>query len=810
MSKYLLILGLLLGVSVSNGQATTWWFSNCATGGSGTQADPFCLKPTGADRNLSVMWLFNGTAPEAATGDSIFLCCGGTGGCQDARSSCTYHVDCTTTAPYSEGGSVWFMPNKDGPITIQGWDDDVTISGDRNGNGVADNGSEGPSTCVVGQDVSSALWASFSTSASRRNYTWSNINFDKWSRNFFGDDNFGGIGWAFQNVTIDEIGGAAWGVTTGIGSIAACDYRVIDGPPFGFYLWGGGSGTNTQNVFLLNVTLKRVCGFGLRDILGGHGTNGTVKILNSTFEDMSQVANVWGSWSWATNQGQHFTFQGNQVKGFGSGLALENQNKGAQIIGNTFTCPEAYNENVSPFAHECRLPITINQGDYAGQRNGANADHRIEQNIIYGMRAAGDSASLNGWMRDGIVYRDSCRVNSECTGVGTPWCCCLSAGNGTCNSSSSGTSCSTGTGIDDYRYGCGGGAYLDAIVNNVIYSIARNESDSAPGFNAIDITRNSSIYVENNTIYGAKESGISLTSGVSTGDSASDLTTGSAIQTTFALDNNIVSSSGGAEVSVAANTTAQLRNDNLYDGTGNILAISGGASYTCADIATINTLGNNCAGVDPSCNVCSAPSYKNVSGTKDTWDFHIPVTGPDYNVSNFGPPVDYELQPRPFDPTNISLTPYDRGADELRSPLLAISLPVTHVSSGGNICDASNGDTVTIDLNYSNSIGADTAHNAILHINSVGTVGNHLTYASTTCVASAASTGSGVDFTLGTFQAGQGESCTVTFSCVHTAGGANGNTIFGYFQADEVPVSAGAGSTGDPLTTFFPPVVVQQ
>jgi hypothetical protein len=64
MRRFLLCLAFLLLATPAS--ATLWYFSDCATGGTGTIGDPFCVDPDSDGINESMEVLFDGAGSEAA------------------------------------------------------------------------------------------------------------------------------------------------------------------------------------------------------------------------------------------------------------------------------------------------------------------------------------------------------------------------------------------------------------------------------------------------------------------------------------------------------------------------------------------------------------------------------------------------------------------------------------------------------------------------------------------------------------------------------------------------------------------------
>lgn len=800
MLKKLILIGLL-SLAASPLEAVTWYFSDCATGGDGSVTNPFCLQPpnsatTNYSTKVSIDTLFDTTATtggcytppctnglqEAKAGDVIQLCCGGADGCGDATTTCTYTVGTTSSA--HEG--IWWTPDLNpGNIQLMPYPGDiVTISGDTDGDGVGEQpGDVGTIAYIQGQHF----------------YTITSITFDRFTENgfYFDASNYGAPtegDWAFDRVFIDEIGKDAWGDTDGLGNTpsvegtanacdgindpACCPSRggsgcsgcTIDGSTGGYAMYMGGI---NKPISFQNGGISRTCGFAIRDI-SSFGSNHEVLFRNNTFTNNTIIGNVWGSYDWQNLRGQTFKFIDNYVEGWADGLVLENQNRGVIIDHNTFNCSGTYHMMTHEYEREeCWPPIEINGGDFGNDRNGGNAGHQITRNTIYGARKSGDSAALAGWLWGGVSWNDGCRKNSHCTAANTPWCCCLGDGTGVCNSTTAGGTCDSGS--PSMKYGCNPDVqYGSLIENNIIYSTQSQIGGVDVSRAGIGINTNNPVAIVNNTVVGNENSALYLNDGA-----ASVLG-----ETQHPVSGNIFGYASGTEVFLATATVESgLTNNHIYAPSGNIFQRSGSSALACASIDTINALDSN------SGNVCASPPvFVSQSGTNyPTWDPHLLGTdSTNYNALASGPAYDVDIQSRPFDSSGVSLTPYDRGADEVRPPDFQIPVFTVTSTSGDAVCDVSNGEEITLNISYSNNItGGGTGHNVVLWVTTIGTVANHLSYSSSTCP----NPGGNGDFDLGDLGPGENGNCDVVYTCVHSGGGEqNTNTIYAYMLSDEVPV----------------------
>lgn len=752
LKKLVLTLGLLLIASPLG--AVNWYFSDCATGGSGTESDPFCLQPpnsssTNYSTKVSIDSLFDTTATtggcytppctnglqEAQAGDNIYLCCGGTDGCGDETTSCTHNVGISSS---TKDGTWWTPDLNPGNISLRSYPGDrVTISGDTDADGIGEQpGDVGTIAFVSGQHF----------------YSISDITFKEFTENGFYIEAPGGSptegDWGFDRVFLDQIGKDGWGDTDGLGNNPGC---TIDGSTGGYaiYLWG-----ISKPIVFQNGGFSRVCGMVIRDIVS-YSTNHEVLFRNNLFTNNTIIANVWDTYDWQNLRGQTFKFIDNTVISWAMGLVLENRNRGAIIDHNTFLCSEDYDMMSLEYSRrECWPAIEVNGGDWGNRRNGGNAGHQITRNTIKGARKTGDSSSLNGWLWGGIKWDDGCRRNSECfdtsgdAGFQGNWCCCTGVGTGVCNSTSTGGTCSTGS--PNEKFGCNPDVqYGSLLENNIIHGTHSILGGVDVGRAGIGVNTNNRVFINHNTVVGNENSALYLNDGA-------NITTGVG----FPVMGNILGYSSGLEVFLAASTVdATLVNNHIYAPSGNIFQKSGSSALACADIASINALGEN------SGNVCaSAPVFVSQSGTNyPTWNPHLFASdATNYNALSNGPANDIDYDLRPMDPTGISATPYDRGADEVRPEELTIEWGQTTTTLLGDTHCGPFGapdDNATFRPSYHNygSLGAT-------NVTMVFSWTSDATYVSTTCP-SCVNAGDLLTCTVGTLAAQVAGSCNIVLAC---------------------------------------------
>lgn len=827
MLKRLFLLLIVLLVP-TQARAFTTYFSDCATGGAGTEANPYCLnpqttKPGGGTYtyNVSAQIMFDGigtagTAAEAAAGDTIVFCCGGSDGCGDATTTCTFNPACTGTV---SGGSAWIRPDLNpgaSRITFTAYPGDrPTITGDSNSND-SYNGTHG--ACTPGTDEPEAM---FAHAQAYQGFNFIGLDFVKWSRAVIHLDEYGSGGITVDRCNVSYVGDAGWGVTTGVGSNATCADGTqganMDGV-YAFYLWG----LKFPFVFQ-NGTIHTVCGMIFRNIVGDHNNSSGApqihdyKVLNSTIGDAYQISNDWGTWDYKLGVGGRIEYSGNYFYDFRFGIGFEDRNWAGKITDNTFACTgdlDTSSNAPSPITGKsaCHYAIRISGGDYGECRNGTNGGHLIARNKFWGKRASGDSSSADGWLEAGIIWADSVRNKTQCSAIHAPWFCCIDSGTGWCNTSGAPAA---------YTGACDGNGGSEAvniwgpplnpvppnlIENNLFWNINSVVFPSKVGTPtaAIGISTNATVSARNNTIYSSKNPIV-----LSSGDASQ---AGS-----FSFDGNIVSEWTGGRANIVYESTASspgFNNNNLYDVTGAARIISLCTSYdegngdcntygsdvTCGDVATWDPPG----GGDNS-NICTAPQFLNTAGGVDTWDLHIKATGPDFNAATSGPQDDVDHDPRPMPQFGTIANRWDRGADEVRISGLAAPYGSWTYSAGAE-CDATDGSNGTVTVTYGNYAPTTDQHNVIMHWYSDVAVPLSITKISDTCNCT------GSDCDLGDIATSVETSCTITFECGHTPPSAEPKRkpvkVFFWFQSDEyIPEDPRAPAADDgtlPTTPVWP------
>jgi hypothetical protein len=331
--------------------ATTWYFSNCAVGGAGTQANPFCLDPGGTGNPTSFAYLMDGVAPDVAAGDTINLCAGPC----DGTGSATYYLGVTGTTTMNSYTYV-FAPVVSGtqanPITIQSFPGEtVVLSGDTNGNGIPDPTE--PDVLIT--DVTNA-------GQNRAWYVWKNLIFEK-SRTHFFYLNANPANWTFDNIEARYLGANMWNggnlADIGCGNDQLSNYvfKVAD-------LAG--------NLTIRNSRIHHICGAAHRHTVN-QSTSAFILAENNEYYNVESVTNNF--------QGRNETWRGNYVHDFFDGITIEDDMKSIVIEDNVLACWGDYKVYADG---RCGRAIHVSDGDNGPASAGKTKDVIIRRNKVYG------------------------------------------------------------------------------------------------------------------------------------------------------------------------------------------------------------------------------------------------------------------------------------------------------------------------------------------------------------------------------------------------------------------------------------------
>jgi hypothetical protein len=674
----LLFLAALLASSPAS--ASTYYVADCATGGTGSIGDPFCLDAdsSGAgagNGNEWLMTLFDGAGTEAVAGDTIYLCCGGTDGCGDETTTCT--ITPTTTL-----GST-FLPDLNAAgnaVTIASYPGDFpVISGDLDGDAVCDagdatylldldstglcaGGANSGKLCKNNSHCPSSSCAGIVSTKSGYHFVGPMVWKRGCSMGLHAFANNADI--SFDGVTIQEAGSGAWGLpaVNGIGAVdglcaggsnvglactsnsncpgSTCNYICYADAAPGFLIYNPSS---IGDFTFKNGNLNAGCGMAIRHILG---TAGTWLIDNNDIYNNAQVSNDWGNWNWRTNTGQVSIYSNNRMFDNQNGLSFEDRNRYAQIVNNEYACKGIYDISANGYKADCGAqgaPITIHGGDTGGGcpdggRSGSNADYTISGNRLWGSRWSGAASTTLGWMGGAISINDGCRRQSECTAPGTPWWCCTGDNQWTCNQ---GVDDLSGDGCSAY-YGClSTDAHTNLIENNMIWSTWNNVGTSVPTQEriALSVNSNTPVTAQNNTL---KRNRFAL-----------QLQGGTArTPVAHVARNNLVSDSPNVECIVGSMVAPVFENNDCHDTLlGSAVVVTAGAtSYTCDAVSGYGTASR-----------CLTPNFVDtLSLDPARWNLRLrfPNVGIINAGSSAGASLDIDGQTRPLEGG------YDIGADE--------------------------------------------------------------------------------------------------------------------------------------------------
>jgi len=684
-----LLLGVLAVVLSFGVGPSTYYFSDCVSGGSGTINDPYCLDPAGGATNEFLMALFDGSGTQAVAGDTLVICCGGTDGCGDATTTCTI-------APAATGASTsTFSPGVDGtgnPITIQSYPgDNPTITGDLNSNGTCDSGDAnyliynlpsgyhfiGPMTwsraCIDAvhyvQNNSDQLWQDVRITEADKG-AWADQTHGPKDVAGIGDNEYicsggGNPGYYCSAKTLCA-GGANQGhvctsngdcpSSTCSGDWATCNGGAcVDNPDKCYADSGGGFGiynaSSTGDFTLRRVTVDHICGMALRHI---QATGGTWTVEDSQIYDVAQLSNDWGTYNWRTLTGQSTIYHRNQFWDFQNGISIEDRNRYVTIEDNDFLCKGVYDVSADGYAKDCAAQgaaIQITGGDDAGGcphdgRSGSNADYTIRRNRFAGARYNGDSTSLNGWFSGAIAILDGCRNQAACTAPGEPWWCCDGPNQWHCNQGGQDNNgCS-------YYYGClADGTHTNVVENNMLWDIWNNVGTSSrnPTRTGIHVSSNVPVTIRGNT-------GFRVRHALEVDDGQKQ--TGTAIA--HQVQDNIFAQGGDVECYLDG-TTGAVFDHNLCGSTLSPTRAGyqkGATTYTCDQLGAgaLSTV------------TCATPNFIDAGSLDATrWNLHIRYPSPGIIGAGIcAASTDYDGTTRPLNGT------CELGADE--TPFTAITL----------------------------------------------------------------------------------------------------------------------------------------
>jgi len=591
-----------------------YYFSDCATGcrnnpdltkcsSPGTLANPYCLDPGNDGRKDSIMYLFDGTAPDASPGDTINLCAGAC----DGAGAATYRPDCTTTtADGSNTRNVWFVPQVSGmqaqPIVIQNYPGEtIFISGDRNGDDVYQSPgaacNPGSSDLDVMGKSNGKKWITWKGNdvAGQKGITFEKLGEGAWW--FVTNGDGGASGWVFDGITIQLITPGFWsgipdanirstlvtpgytpttnpstypGVSAGVphyihaGNISHTSGCTSGGAQRGFYV----NKMDTGDPFTVkNGLMRHICGFAHRNI-GNNPENATNGPGGSEFlfekneyYNLGFVSNEVYNLGSLVKPGSHFTYRNNYMHDvMACAPGIEQDNDGIVAEDNRCYC---LGEWILEVNGRCERPFYVEPGGNATVKN-----ITFRRNMIFSKSTGGTNISNPGWFGEGLGIHITCDSSYVCATSGLP---------------------------------CGCSKSNIVVENNLIwnmtqgsYTTCREAAICVDGKSAG--TGNGSIVVQNNTIYKTNGQG----KGIAVFGNA-----------THKVKNNIVSLAVKEELLVDAGTaSSEIIFNNLCDSSGTVMNL-GGILKTCTQTEGFQN------------NRCGTSLFQNVSGDPRSWNLRL-------------------------------------------------------------------------------------------------------------------------------------------------------------------------------------------
>lgn len=376
LARALLLAALPLWASQS--QAASYYFSDCPTGGAGTQANPWCLDPEGAGRNDSFRIISDGgtgaITTELAAGDTVYLCAGAC----DGQGSAIYHLSPAVS------GVAFIQPRASGasgrPITIRSYPGEtVTLTGDTNGNGVADPTEPDKFLDGTGNGANRAWWV------------WQDLIWDRWKTIVF-YINEGASNWTFSNIEVKHLGHPD-------GTSLPYFWNDVD-----MYDASGGGGVcdNQVNSYIFKVAdlagpliiqnsrFHHVCGFAHRDTVND-STAGSLLMVNNEYYNLGVVSNDF--------IGRNTTYRGNNIHDVFDGVGIEENMKDVVVEDNTVSCPGAYRVSKDG---RCGIGIKVTDGDNG--TGGTTKNVTLRRNKLYSLIDGVYGGTAAGYWMTAILF----------------------------------------------------------------------------------------------------------------------------------------------------------------------------------------------------------------------------------------------------------------------------------------------------------------------------------------------------------------------------------------------------------------------
>ena len=631
MKKSLFLIGFFL-LHATSTVAATYYFSDCATGGTGTLVSPYCLDPGNDGVRESFEFLVDGAGAEVAAGDTIYLCADAC----DGAGSATYYLDGHSSSGSSDSRPKVIDADASGTssawITVQAYPGEaVVMSGDSNANNAWDTGE--PGTFFLNQQSNSPF-------GGQSWWRFKDFTIEKFSGRTIEIRNLDmGERIEFDNMTVRYVGAHAqlgispldteayYAPLTGDGGAVAmnCSMDQLSGAVGLDTATAFTYGYNRESILhVKNSRIHQSCATMLRINNNCFDAGGSADYENCAnpggvlFEDNSIYSTgpvVNG------HQGGNWTFRRNTIYDNDSGISAEEHVRNVTIEDNDISCRGTFQTHSNGY---CDGLVSIVDGDGPGDCSATDLSDPCQGT------QCGCAAHTIAIRRNKIwsAAVSPARGRSLIT---------LHAHNVTQNA---------------------GGGVNAVIENNMLWGQMSSNScfpDSSGSTDfyraaeyAISVASEDPVIIRNNTLYGNK-CAMLVRSGFSS-------TWGGNAPVQHTIEGNIsIDMDEQQAIRVESSAGGSVFRDNIFHhGAGsssNVLHFNG-TTYACA---ASSFPGTN--------NRCVQPSLVNISGAKSTWNLHLnagDTEAKDRMTNGAAPADDIDKQVR----SGVA----DIGADELGSP----------------------------------------------------------------------------------------------------------------------------------------------
>ena len=645
-------------VTAANGEhlsRTTGCYNSASLSGCGatpgsSSTNPICPDPNGDGILDSIAYLQDGVAPDAVSGDTIYLC---SGPCDGAGAAVTIGVNATAPNPASGHkclSNTWFQP-KVNNLTVTGYPGEglVTFSGDKDGNNcqTAFTGGGQPG-CTGSANEPDVL---VGEANGHSGITFKNVGLKRAGVHWYCILDHGAPGWTFDNVTATESGWPVWNDTDGIasGPQGACTTSGTcqcgasgssSGQDFGIYLTDQG----TSKVTITNCHLSTTCGSAVR-IITSPNSEQADGLLSFDINNNEIWNAVIGVEFW---QAHNIRVADNYIHDTMRGIGPENSITYADIDHNRIECRGDWKAQLG---YQCDSGIGLESGD--GCQSWQHTAHhvRITRNKI----VAKNTGTTRGRFRSPMYLE--------------------------------GPRCDTGHTTDQDPIGCptpGSSSHPDCafvsnpgnVVENNMIALGKlpDVSTDKPHYQraGIGMYVYNPLVVQNNTIYGSTYG--MVVDGAPSNPNGAVTIINNLIDTTTIAENsfgNARSSGIGITLMPAmVSQEANLTHNNLFSAAGANWAVrrcTTSSSNECTAFGTSCIYGSSFTPCLSSTTNTNHPStFVNGAFDIDAVDIHLsPLDVMNRDTVTSGAAKDYDNSARPFG------TFWDLGADESTGNLLA-------------------------------------------------------------------------------------------------------------------------------------------